>query len=385
MSKRAVVAGSVAQRPGQGGHTWVFLQYVLGLKRLGWSVLFLDRLEPDMCTDGAGRPCRFEESAHLSYWRDVMTRFGLADQASLVYNRGEHVVGVGRAEVIDWLHSSAFLLNVMGFIDDDELLGAAPFRVFLDIDPGFGQMWCDLGLADVFGNHDAHVTVGANIGRPECTIPTCGLDWIPWRQPIVLDEWRPPAHDGHAFTSIGAWRGPYAPVEHQGRTYGLRAHEFRKFASLPQLSEQRFEVALDIDATDARDRQLLDRCGWTIVAPGEVARDPWVYREYVGASKAEFLVAKGMYVQSRSGWFSDRSICYLASGRPVLAQDTGIAHLYPVGEGLLTFSTLDEARAGAEEIAGNYRRHSRAARELAQHYFDSDTVFRELLQRLGID
>jgi hypothetical protein len=386
MSKRIVVGGSVAQRPGQGGHTWLFVQYALGLKRLGWDVLLLDRLEPDMCRDAGGAPCRFDASWNLAYWTAVLEAFGLGDRASLIYDRGAQVAGVPMREVLEHVRSSACLLNVMGFIDHEPILEEAPLNVFVDIDPGFTQMWQDLGQTDFLDGHDAYVTVGANLGRADCAIPTCGLDWIAWRQPVVLEYWRTPAPAPQArFTSVGAWRGPYAPVEYGGRTYGLRAHEFRQFASLPGMLGRQFEVALDIGDADARDRELLHAHGWTLADPAVVARDPWSYRRYIWGSGAEFMIAKGMYSRTNSGWFSDRSICYLAAGRPVLAQATGIDHLYPTGEGLVTFSTLDDARAGAEAILGDYERHARAARDLAEEYFDSDRVFGDLLARLGAD
>jgi hypothetical protein len=385
---RIAIAGSLAQKPRQGGHTWQFLNYLLGLKGLGWEVLFLDRLEAGMCVDAAGGPCDVEDSVNLSYFLDVMHRFGLADSFSLDYGRGERVYGRSRRESIEFLRTSAAVINVMGFLVDEELLAAAPLRVFLDTDPGFGQMWCDLGQADLFRGHDRHVTIAENIGTPACTIPTCGIDWITWRQPIVLDQWpaQPPAlpADGGRFTSIGAWRGPYAPVEHRGHTYGLRVHEFRKFAALPRTTDARFEVALDIHAAETRDITLLADNGWTLADPAVVARDPWVYRDYLAGSAAEFMATKGMYVDTRSGWFSERSICYLASGRPVLAQDTGLAGLYPLGEGLVVFTTPDEAAAGVAEILGDYPRHARAARALAEECFDSRIVLAALLSRIGV-
>jgi hypothetical protein len=256
--------------------------------------------------------------------------------------------------------------------------------VFLDIDPGFGQMWRELGQADQFAGHDTFVTIAENIGRPDCEIPTCGLEWITTVQPVVLEHWPRRADGGAAFTSVGSWRGPYDPIEFAGKTYGLRAHEFRKFVELPRRSEETFEVALDIHPDDAKDIELLVYNGWALADPAEVVSDPSSYRAYVQASKAEFMVAKNMYVETCSGWFSDRSICYLASGRPVLAQDTGLDHLYPAGEGLLLFDSPDSAAAGVEEISGNYDRHARAARALAEERFDSDKVLRDLLAKLGV-
>jgi hypothetical protein len=384
MSKSIVIAGSLAQKPRQGGHTWVFLQYLLGFRRLGWDVLFLDRLDPGMCVDEAGRPSSFEDSLNLRYFQEVMHGFGLSDAFSLDYNRGEYVVGLPRQRVLERARNSAFLLNVMGFLTDEEVMSCAPRRVFLDIDPGFGQMWRELGLHNLFHGHDEYVTIGENIGRADCAIPLCGLNWITSPQPIILDYWPAVGAVGDWFTSIATWRGSYGPLEYMGKTYGLRVHEFRKFVTLPLRSGRPFQLALDIHSAEAKDRALLDANRWSVVDPLAVAGDPWAYQAYIQGSKAEFMVAKNMYVQTNCGWFSDRSICYLASGKPVLAQDTGLERLVPTGTGLLTFTTLEEAGAGVEELSRDYVRHARAARALAEECFDSDKVLKRLLGKLAV-
>jgi hypothetical protein len=173
-------------------------------------------------------------------------------------------------------------------------------------------------------------------------------------------------------------------VEYRGKTYGLRAHQFRRFVDLPGLTRCPFELALAIHPTETRDLALLSDKGWSLVDPQMVAGDPLSYRRYIGRSRAEFSVAKDLYVQSRGGWVSDRSLCYLASGKPVLAQETGFSRHYPTGEGLLTYSTLEEAVAGVEEITRRPDRHARAARALAEEYFDSDKVLGRLLEKLGV-
>ena len=378
------MAGSLAQRPGNGGHTWALLQYVLGFQRLGWDVLFIDRLEQEMCHDEAGRPCSPESSVNLAYFLDVVERFGLEENVALLCDGQPSGIGPARTELLARIGASALVLNVMGFLTDVELLDAAPLRVFLDIDPGFGQMWRMLGLADLFGGHDRHVTIAENIGRSSCDIPTCGLEWLVTRQPVVLDHWPVVGRRGKRFTSVASWRGPYDAIEYQGTTYGLRAHEFRKFAELPRLTSVPLEVALDIDQADAPDLDLLERNGWKLVAPRVVAGNPAAYRCYITGSLAEFSVAKNMYVQSNSGWFSDRSICYLASGRPVVTQDTGFSEHYPTGEGLLAFSSVDDARDALHEVESAWPRHSMAARKLAEDYFDSTVVLTRLLTRLGV-
>ena len=218
----------------------------------------------------------------------------------------------------------------MGYCDDPAILDAVPRRVFLDIDPGFPQMWRALGLHDAFAGHDRFATLARNIGTPGCTIPTCGLDWITLPQPIVLDE--------------------------------------------------TFEQAFDIHEGDRKDIDALEAHGWRLVDPLVVAAGPDAYRRYVAASKAEFVVPKHMYVETRGGLLSDRSAAYLASGRPVLARDTGLDSLYPLGSGLVTFTTPDEAVAGVAAIATDYLRHCRAAREIAAAEFDSDRVLSRFLE-----
>jgi hypothetical protein len=383
MARRIVIAGSLAQRPGNGGHTWVFLQYLLGFRRLGYDVLFLDRIEPEMCMDRAGNVVPFAESYNLAYFTETMDRFGLLDSTALLYDGGKAIAGRNRQEVLRAVGDCDLLLNVMGFFNDGEILSRARLKVFLDIDPGFPQMWKDLGLADIFAGHDAHVTIGENIGQPDCIIPTCGIDWITTPQPIVLNHWAM-TEGGTAFTSIASWRGPFGPVEYRGKTYGLRAHEFRKFIELPRRAKQQFEVAMDIHSAETKDLAALSENGWALVSPAAVASDTDTYRLYIQQSLAELMIAKNMYVATQGGWFSDRSICYLASGKPVLAQETGFSRQYPGGKGLIAFTTLDEAIDGARRIAADPRSHSLAARQIAEDHFDSGKVLPALLRKLGV-
>ncbi len=380
MKGALLVAGSLAQRPGYGGHAWVFLQYLLGFKWLGYDVLFLDALEESLCRDRAGRRVRPVDSWNLKYLADTFAAWGLEDAWSL--SCGGETFGVPRQRVLEKARHSTMLLNVMGFLADPHILAAAPRRVFLDIDPGFGQMWRALGLSDIFAGHDDFVTIGENIGAPDCAIPTCGLPWITTPQPVALECWpAQPAGTG-AFTTVASWRGPFGPIEYEGRTYGLRVHEFRKFFPLPHLSGLPFQVAMDIHAAETGDLAQLRQHGWQLPDPRAVAGDTGSYRHFVQQSRAELMIAKNLYVDTRSGWFSDRSICYLASGRPVLAQNTGWTH--PSGAGLIGFSTLDEAVQGAREIAADYPRHSRAARIIAQDCFDSHKVLPRLLGNLRL-
>jgi hypothetical protein len=364
-----VLAAALAQRPGAGGHTWFALQYLLGFRALGWEVTLVDRLEPGMPVDG------------LAPLAEEMERFGLADDWSVLLPAGESA-GLPRAEVEQRLASSDFLLNVMGYLDDEELLAQVPLRVFLDVDPGFGQMWRELGLADPFAGHDRFASVGLELGRAACEVPACGLEWVPTLPPVALAHW-PEAPGGSAFTSVATWRGPYGPVEYGGRSYGLRVHEFRRFLALPERVPAQFELALAIDPGDAADVARLEQAGWALQDPAAAAADTLAYRSFIQGSAAEFTVAKAMYVDTRSGWFSDRSACYLASGKPVVAQETGFGEHLPTGEGLLAFSTLEEAVAAVEEVRGAPERHARAAREIAAEHLDATRVLGRLVEELG--
>jgi hypothetical protein len=372
---RIAIAGCVAQKAHNAGHTWQFLQYLLGFKRLGFEVLLLDSLEH--ADEGSA------ERERVAYVEQVMRAHGLADAWTIALP-ADRRAGMPRRQVLRFLADCDLLLNVMGFCTDEELLGAARWRAFLDTDPGFPQMWRELGLADMLAGHEAHVTIGERIGEPDCEIPTCGLDWITTPQPVVLDAWpRASMPPRRPFTSVASWRGAYAPVDFEGKRYGLRVHEFRRFARLPELTGRAFELALAIHEAEAPDLALLRDNGWRLVAPEDVATTPAAYRAFIAESTAELMIAKGMYVQARSGWVSERSICYLASGRPVVAQDTGLADRYPLGAGLLAFDTLDGAAACVESIARGYAHHAAAARALAEDRFDSDKVLTRLLEQVA--
>ena len=282
--------------------------------------------------------------------------------------------------------------------------------MFIDLDPGYTQFWNAAGMAvDRLRDHHFHFTIAENIGRSDCGIPTGDIAWRPIRQPVLLDEWpavgrrlSPDAsmlagkrariaedEANHSagptrFTTVASWRGPYGRAAHNGVQFGLKAHEFRKFLPLPTLSDHTFEIALDVHPADGRDVESLLSHHWRLADPRVVAADPIAFRHYVQGSSAEFSVAQGVYVDTHSGWFSDRTVRYLASGKPALVQDTGFSRHYPVGCGLVPFTTLEEARRGAERISRDYAAHSRAARAVAETFFDSDKVLRTLLQTVEI-
>jgi hypothetical protein len=378
------VSGALAQRPGRPGHAWVFLSYLLGFLRLGHRVLFIDRLDERVLGGGLDRPADAACSEQAHWLKETMARSGLEHRYSALLGSGR-TLGLSRSRLLEELRRSAFLLNINGYLDDEELLAAAPRRVYLDIDPGFAQMWEEQGLADAFAGHDDFVTVATNLGAADCRIPTCGRRWIRTLPPVVLDLWpAAPAVAGGAFTSVGSWRGPFGPIEHGGEAYGLRAHEFRRFVELPARVASPFALALDIDAADWRDAEALRAARWRVIDPLTELSGFTEYERYVRTSMAEISIAKGMYVRTRGGWFSDRSASYLASGRPVIAQDTGFGETLPTGRGLLRFDDLDEAAQAAEEVRANLPEHAASARAIAEEHLDSDVVLGGLLARLGV-
>jgi hypothetical protein len=375
------VAASVAQRPAYGGHAWAFLQYALGFRQLGYEPVFIDRLTAEMATDEEGRPSKTAIEAGIEWFGDVMEFAGLEGSCSLLLDDGA-TVGLSRQELRERISSAPCLINVMGFLDDPDLLELAEQLVFLDVDPGFPQVWRELGQADLLAGHDRFVSVGGNLGLPGCQIPTCGLDWIAMRPPVVLENWPATPTSSRVFSAIGSWRGPYAPVEFGGRTLGLRVHEFRRFVELPSLTGADFRFALDADPADHRDVELMRHNSWQLIDPGSVAASPVAYGEFIRSSGAEIAIAKNIYVATDSGWFSDRSACFLASGRPVLCQDTGFTNSLPSEEGLVAFSTIDEAVSAVDGILADWSHHSRTARQIAEDLFDARKVLGGLLTEL---
>jgi hypothetical protein len=384
----AIVSGALANKPGNGGEAWVRLSWALGLRRLGFDVCFVEQLLSADCVDGDGEPAAFPASANRAFFDAVVEDFGLGGHAGLLCDGGREWSGLGPAEIRDRAAAADLLLNISGHLTIGEIAAAPRTRLYLDLDPGFTQAWhADAGLDFEIAEHDHYATVGLNVGAPGCAIPDCGIAWIPTLPPVLLDRW--PASPAPAapprFTTVASWRSPYGQLEIDGRTMGLKHHQFRRLIELPErVGGAEFELALEIHPGDDADREALESHGWAIVEPRAVAATPRDFRDYVSGSTAEFSVAQGVYVESGSGWFSDRTAAYLAGGRPALVQDTAIGADLSPGEGMLTFSTLDEAVAAAERIAADPPAHAGAARRFAEQHLDSDLVIARLLAAIGL-
>jgi hypothetical protein len=364
---RILLSGSIAGVPGQGGATWAILQYVLGFERLGHKVTLVE-------------PVPVASTAIVDYFQKVVEMFGL--DATLLPAGTRETVGLSYERVVDSARRADLLANVSGLLRDEDLR-LAPIQVYVDLDPAFNQLWDEQGIDVGFEGHTHFATVGQAVGRPDCEVPTRGLDWIPTLPPVVLERWA--TADGierDALTTVGSWRG-YGSIERDGIHYGQRAHSLRRFLDLPGRTGERFELALAIHPDEKEDLAALRDNGWQLVDPALAAGTPAAYADFIRGSKGELGIAKSGYVVSGSGWFSDRSACYLASGRPVIAQETGFSEFLPTGLGLFAFTTAADVVAAVDELRGDYARHARGARALAEEHLDSDRVLTTLLEAVG--
>lgn len=369
MSLRIVLGGMVASVPGHGGATWAALQYVLGLRALGHDVLLADEVH------GPGDP-----GARERCLRDLAATFGLDGRVALLTG-GRRSLGLPFAEVQAFAASADLLVNLAGTLRDPELLQAPRRRLLVDLDPAFTQLWHAVEGVDVgIATHDRFASVGLRLHAPECSIPSCGVEWTPTLPPVVLDRWTLATEAPvEGATAIANWRS-YGTIEHAGVRYGQKAHSVRKLLELPRLAGEPIRFALLIDPAETADIAALHAHGWELLDAAHETHDPAAYMRFVRSSAAELGIAKEGYVVSRCGWFSDRSVCYLASGRPVVAQRTGWEHVLPEGDGLLGFDDAAEAAEALAAVRADPNRHAAAARALAIERLDARRVLPALLE-----
>jgi len=377
---RIVVAGYVVRGP-LGGMAWHHLQYVLGLVQLGHDVLFVeDSDDYESCWDPERERLGTDASFGLRFATDAFGRLGLGDRWAYHDAHRGRWAGPRAAGAERTSREADLLLDVSGINPIRPWLEAIPARALIDTDPVFTQvrhLADESARAQALG-HTAFFTFAENFGLEDCTVPDDGLPWQPTRQPVVLDAWPVTAgpRDG-PFTTVMQWES-YRAVEHAGTRYAVKAASFEPYADLPHATTEVLELAL---GSAGAPREDLRRRGWRIRHPYDATRDPWVFQQYVQHSKGEWSVAKHGYAVTRSGWFSERSAGYLASGRPVVVQDTGFGNRLETGCGLLAFSTPDEARAALEDVDARYEEHCRAARELCAARFDAHDVLTSLIER----
>jgi hypothetical protein len=381
---RIIVTGLVGQFA-FGGVAWDYLQYVEGFRRLGHDVVYLEDTE-NWPYNAIQQTYTADCTANVAYLRAVMERFGF-DGRWIYRNCPDSTYhGMTEAETRAVCAHADLFVNVSGCGWLRPEYAAIPKKIFIDSDPLFTQVALlhpNRQARDRTLAHTVHFTFAENIGGPDCRIPDAGIRWLPTRQPIILDWWPVAATTPRdVFTTVMNWNS-YKPVEHDGTTWGQKNVELERFIELPRHTPQKLELACGQGGQPARALGRLRQCGWEIVDPDLCVPDPWRYREYLSTSKGEWSVAKEGYVKSRSGWFSCRSACYLALGRPCVLQDTGWSHIYPTGNGLWAFQNMDEAVAGLAAVNADYAAQGAAARRVAENMFDASRVLGELLERVA--
>jgi hypothetical protein len=357
---------------------WLRLHYLMGFQKLGHEVCFVEEIDPDWCVDEQGQQSEFQQSINRSLFRSTMERFGLMERACQIYNGGEATSGLSVESLIKFARGTDLLVNVSGHVKSNFILSNVKRRLYLDEDPVWTQLWNgEYGVDLNFSAHDVFFTVGLNIGTPHTSLPDCSIKWHHTLPPVVLDYW--PAQidvSCKRFTTIASLRA-FGELCYQGEWYGHKFEELERFAKLPSLVEQEFEIAVKYLRAEKPGLALLKDHGWLFSDSSKIA-DLSSYQDYIARSRAEIGIAQSAYVKSRSGWFSDRWSDYLGRGRPVLAQATGFERHLPTGRGILAFGNMEEAVAGVEEINRDYIWHCRAAREFAEEYLD----YRKVLPRL---
>jgi hypothetical protein len=383
---RVVVAGYLVRNP-IGGYAWQAAHYLLGLRALGHDAWFY---EDTGVYDLAYNPVTNEFGAAYDYGvratGEFLERLGVGAQWVFVdvASGRQHGPGAGRAAAI--LADADLVVNVAGInrVTAEQRRGRP--AIYVDIDPAFTQIRAAQGdplVRAILDEHTAHFTLGENIGTNRSPVPDAGYRWHPTRTPIAIEQWAGTAPTTSAYTTVGRWNETQRDLTFNGKTFQWRKRpEWLRCLDLPARTGAAFEMAMDVENVPG-DTAVLAAHGWRVVDPRAVSGDPWRYRDYVRSSRAEFTVAKELNVRLRSGWFSDRAACYLASGRPVVEQDTGFGDVLPLGPGVHVFRTVAEAAAAIGEIERDYAAAAAHATAVAREHFDAAGVIGRMLSAIG--
>ncbi|MBW4459958.1 MAG: hypothetical protein KME47_06915 [Nodosilinea sp. WJT8-NPBG4] len=380
---RIIVCGYMIRYP-LIGMLFAFFHYVLGLSRLGHEVLYLEESGwSQSCYDPNRQNHSDDPQSGLQIVQTLMSNFGLQIPVCYVNRDSGQIWGITWDDLKQALKTADLLLNIGGVCWLPEFQ-TCQRRVLIDLDPFFTQIG-RFAVEDLH-QYQAYFSYGANIGQVGCTIPTNGITWYPTVPPVVPDIWQgatltePPATEAKlrtSLTTIANWSA-YGGVVYEGEYYGQKNEEFSGLLGLPSHTSQRLELALS--GVDTETREQLLAAGWSIRDAGEVSKDLSTYQAYITSSQGEFSVAKQAYVKTHSGWFSDRSVCYLGAGRPVVLQDTGFSKWLTVGKGVLAFSSLEEAVERIEQVNVDYLDHCAAAKNIAEQVFNYKVVLPRLIE-----
>lgn len=368
------------------GVTYQFLHYLIGLRRLGYDVYYVEDsgrwvYDPrinDLSPDASG---------NVDAVAPILEAHGFEGRWAFRGNYPDgRCYGMDEAAILRLYGEADAMINVTGAQEIRAEHLACPRRIYVESDPFASQVRVaqgDRATIAALDAHDTHFSFGENIGLEGCDVPESRYRWLPTRQPVVMDLWdTEPSPPGAAYTTITTWHNKGKSVEYQGETYHwTKDREFEQFIDLPRRRAERFELAV---SADDNARKRLTANGWDQIDSIHISGDMERYRCYIARSRAEFTVARDQYVRPRTGWFSDRSACYLAAGRPVVTQETGFSHILPTGEGLFSFATTDDIMTAIDVIESDYHRHCRSARDLAAEYFSADHVLASLTERAGL-
>jgi hypothetical protein len=383
---RIIVSGILFWYP-LAGVTYQFIHYMIGLRRLGFDVFYIED-SGRWVYDPQINQFSSNAAGNISSVAPILEVHGFKDcWAFRGRYEGGDCYGMTEQDVLRLYREADALLNVTGAQEICEEHLSIPRRIYVESDPFAAQIGVALGNQSTIAAlaaHDTHFSFGENLGAEDCLIPTGGFVWLPTRQPVVVDLWTNPGFQpaDAAFNTITTWHNDGKDIDYQGdRYYWTKDREFMKLLELPRKRQGPFELATQLDSQTA---DLLRRHDWRLVHSGEISKDIDRYREYIQQSRGEFTVARDQYVRPRTGWFSDRSVCYLAAGRPVITQETGFSKTIPTGRGLFGFNTMDEVLAAVDAVETDYEANCRAAREIAEEYFSAEKVIASLMARAGL-
>src|SRR5215468_725314 len=402
---RLIIMGILGRTP-LAGVSWQVLHYLEGFRRLGYDIHYIED------TGGwAYNPRRTKEeneSEHayavncqyaVSYVAKLMSSYGLQDRWAYRSRVDGQIFGLSETQVSRLFETADALVNLTGSTWLIEEHIRVPIRIYLETDPVIRQIEVIQGARkaiELLAAHTHHFSYGENLGASDCSVPLTRFSYQPTRQPVVIDWWTPDprlSSDGNKrtniparFTTIAKWRQPGKDIEWNGQTYSWSKDiEFLKFIDLPLQTEQEFELALLWE--DEKDEEVTPQLrshGWRVVDALSLSLDILPYRDYILGSRGEFTVAKDQNIRLRSGWFSDRSACYLAAGKPVVTQDTAFGNILPTGRGLFAFRNMEDILTAIDTIESNYEDHCRAAREIAEDYFAAEKVLGSVMERVGL-
>ena len=384
--ERLLVLHIVGQYP-MAGVAWQALHYLLGFQQLGWDVHYVEDSGAAPFDPETGGRTTGDCSYAVRYVGDVMQRFGLADRWVYLDMIGNRTYGKSRPELDELYRSATAIVNLCGATAPRAEHRQGARLLYVETDPVYEQFMIARGDAASLGflrSHDVLFTYGENIGAPDCPVPVVEFTWHATRPPVVVDCWDGAAGaDARYFSTVASFANKGKDVTFDGVTYEWSKHtNFLRFLDLPRRTSQPFLMAMN--PGDAAMVERVRAAGWDLVDPGTPSRDVDGYRRFIQESRGEFTVAKDIYVRPRSGWFSDRSVCYLAAGRPVVTQDSGFGKFVPTGDGLFAYTTMDEAVDTLARINADYRHHAAAARRVAREHFGAEPVLRRLLADAGL-